>query len=319
VSRSAILSGHGETDAQAPPAAVNPLPVVENRAKRGSIGGDLVEIAAELYHHRDLLYQLTRRDIRIRYKQAVMGFAWAVFMPVVIVLAGLVVRFAMAQVSGSPLVMTEMAGVAVKALPWAFFVGAIGFATPSLVGNMNLVTKIYFPREVLPLSATLAQTFDSAIGAVVLFLALPLMGVALTTGLLWVPPLLLVLFLFTAATCLFLSCANLFFRDVKYIVQVVLTFGIFFTPVLFEPAMFGAVGAQLIMLNPIAPIIEGFRLAVVEGHNLLLPLVETSAAGREILAWSPWYLVSSLVWSVGGLLGSALLFHRSEFIFAEYV
>lgn len=301
-------------------AAGDGAPTVAAKQQRGrSIRTDLAEVVAEVYHHRDLLYQLTRRDIRIRYKQAVMGFGWALLMPVVIVLAGLVVRVAMAQVSGSEIALGEMAGVAVKALPWAFFVGAIGFATPSLVSNMNLVTKIYFPREVLPLSSVLAQGFDSAIGALALLLVLPLLGVTLSPALLWVPVLVALLVLFTAAACLFLSCANLFFRDVKYIVQVLLTFGIFFTPVLFEPAMFGPVGSQLIMLNPLAPMIEGLRLAVVEGHDLLRPLVESGTSGQDIIAWSPWYLLSSLAWGAGGLVASAAIFHRAEFIFAEYV
>lgn len=294
------------------------VPAQEEVERRG-FGEDLREIALDLWHHRDLLMQLTLRDIRIRYKQAVMGLGWAIFMPVVIVLAGLLVRLAMAQVSGGELELAGMAGVAVKALPWAFFVGAIGFATPSLTGNINLVTKIYFPREVLPLSATLAQTFDTLIGAVVLVLVLPFLGVMPSVAWLWAPVLGLLLFLFTAAASLFLSCANLFFRDVKYIVQVLLMFGIFFTPVFFEPAMFGPVGSQLLMLNPLSPMIEGLRLSMVEGHNLLLPLTQTNAAGREVILWTPWYLVSGVLWGVGGLLASALLFHRSEFIFAEYV
>ena len=98
-----------------------------------------------------------------------------------------------------------------------------------------------------------------------------------------------------------------------------MTFGIFFTPVFFDAAMFGAVGVQIAMLNPLAPILEGFRLCIVEGHDLLQPLVQTSAGGAEVLAWTPWYLAYSAAWSVIGLVAAALLFHRSEFVFAEYV
>ena len=284
-----------------------------------SLIGDLRVIAVrEIWRYRELLYQLTLRDIRIRYKQAVMGFAWAVLMPGLIVLAGTLVRFAMAYVGGSAVETREIAGMSVKALPWAFFVGAIGFATTSLTGNLPLVSKIYFPREVLPLSATLAQVFDSAIGAITIAVLLPFLGIHFGPTLLWVPVLAFLIIAFTAGVALFLGCANLFFRDVKYIVQVLLTFGIFFTPVFFEPRMFGPMGARLMMLNPLAPLLEGLRLCVVNGHNLALPLVEITAKG-PVLAWSPWYLVYAAAWALFGTLGCALLFHRSEAVFAEYV
>lgn len=276
------------------------------------------EVLDDLWTYRDLLYQLMRRDIRIRYKQAAMGFAWAILMPLVIVLAGIVVRYAMARLSGSGLEVDHISGMAVKALGWAFFVGGINFSVNSLVGNMNLVGKIYFPREVLPLSAVLAQSFDSSIGAIALFLVLPLLGVTYSWTVLWVPLLVLMLFLFTAAMGLILSCANLFFRDVKYLVQVAVTFGIFFTPVFFEPVMFGSTGGQLMMLNPLSPVLEGLRLAVVEGHNLALPLVETSEGGGS-WTWTPWYLLYGAAVPVALLLGGSLLFHRLEFRFAEYV
>jgi len=210
--------------------------------------------------------------------------------------------------------VTQIGGISVKALPWAFFVGAIGFANTSLVGNANLVGKIYFPREVLPLAAVLAQAFDTTIGAGVLLIVLPFLGAKLSLALLWVPVLAALLFLFTCALALFLSSANLFFRDVKYIVQTVLTFGIFFAPVFYESTMLGPKGAKLVMLNPLSPILEGLRLTVIEGHGLLATL--QTADG--ILVWSPWLLVYSACWSLLGLLGASVLFHRLEFLFAEY-
>ncbi|HEY9479638.1 MAG TPA: ABC transporter permease [Gemmatimonadaceae bacterium] len=287
---------------------------------RRSLIGDLRTIAInEIWRYRELLYQLTLRDIRIRYKQAVMGFGWAVFMPGLIVLAGTLVRFAMAYMGGSKVEMSEIAGMAVKAIPWSFFVGAIGFATASLTGNLSLVSKIYFPREVLPLSSTLAQCFDTSIGTITLAIVLPFLGVHYGLAILWVPLLALLILMFTAATALFISCANLFFRDVKYIVQVLLTFGIFFTPVFFEPRMFGQLGGRLMLLNPLAPLLEGLRLSIVHGHNLATPLVTTAANGASFPAWSPWYLVYSAAWAVLGLVASALMFHRAEAVFAEYV
>jgi ABC-type polysaccharide/polyol phosphate export permease len=275
---------------------------------------DFRDAATELWRFREMLYQLTLRDVRIRYKQAALGFGWALFMPTIIVIAGCLIRFYMVRSSTEALKLTTLAGLSVKALGWSFFVGTVSSATGSLTGNVQLVTKVYFPRAVLPLAATLAHAFDTIIGAAVLLVMLPFLGTHLSRALLWVPLLVLLLFVLTIAASLFLSCANLFYRDVKYIVQVFLTFGIFFTPVFFEPAMLGPELARLSMLNPLAPILEGLRLAIVEGHNLLAPL--TSASG--VVLWTPAYLVYAGVWAVVGLAASATLFHRSEFVFAEF-
>lgn len=274
----------------------------------------------ELIEYRELLFQLTLRDVRIRYKQAVMGFGWALVMPLLVVGAGLLVKIAMAQMSGSQFQAESFAGMTVKALPWTFFVGAIGTATSSLTSNSNLLTKIYFPREVLPGSAVLTQAFDSAIGtlamAAMLFLVIRI-GFSWQT--LWAVPLIVLLFLLTTSAALVLSCANLFFRDVKYIVQVFVTFGIFFTPVLYEPESFGPTGCRLMMLNPLAPLLEGIRLATVQHHNLLWPLVVTSPAGAFVLAWHPAYLLYAVTWALLSFVGAWVLFRRLQFVYAEYI
>ena len=274
----------------------------------------------EVVEYRELLFQLTLRDVRIRYKQAVMGFGWALLMPVLIVGAGFLIKIAMAEMSGSHLQIGSVAAMTVKALPWAFFVGAIGTATSSLTGNGNLLTKIYFPREVLPGSAILAQAFDSAIGTAVLAVVLVVfLGVGVSLQTLWIVPLTVLLFLFTTGAAFALSCANLFFRDVKYIVQVFVTFGIFFTPVLYEPENFGPTGSVFMMLNPLAPLLEGIRLATVEHHNLAYSLVVKSPAGVPILAWHPLYLVYTSAWVLLGSVGAWVLFRRLQFVYAEYL
>jgi ABC-type polysaccharide/polyol phosphate export permease len=284
-----------------------------------SIVADLKCVVHDLIGARDLIYQLTLRDIRIKYKQAAMGFGWAVFMPILVVMAGLLIRYIMAKAAGQALTGALVGGMALKALCWSFFVGAIGLATVSLISNMEMLTKIYFPREVLPFSTLLAQTVDTLIGGAALTLLLPFVGARLTAQLLWVPLLFALLFTFTLAVAVFLSCANLFFRDVKYIVQVLLTFGIFATPVLFEPQMLGQTGGRLLLLNPLSPIMEGFRMSVMDGHNLLYPLHVMLRDGTSFLAWSPWYLLYVAAWAVLALIGSTILFRRAAFAFAEYV
>ena len=318
---SALLMSQPATSSTAPSWPYNTpdddwLPPLRDR--RSAFSDLRFILRDELWRHRGLLYELMRRDIRIRYKQAVMGFVWAVLMPILIVAAGALVRVAMAFVGGTPLVPQEIVGIAMKAVPWSFFVGALGFAINSLTGNANLVTKIYFPREALPLASTLAQAVDSSIGLAALLVVCLVLGVDFGAAALWAPLLLALLFAFTAGSALVVSCANLFFRDVKYIVQVLLSFGIFFTPVFFEPHMFGATGAKLMMLNPLAPILEGLRLSLVYDHNLFSPLIEMTRKG-QVLAWSPWYLVSSASWSIVMLFGGLLVFHRSEAKFAEFV
>ena len=153
----------------------------------------LREIAAELSGYRNLLRQLVIRDLRVRYKQAVLGAAWALFMPALVVLSGMLVRFAMAQMTAGSFDRTTVAALALKGLGWGFFAGAIGMATPSLAANGNLVSKVYFPREMLPIATVLAQGVDTLVGSLLLFALAPWLGVPLSTGLLWVPLLLVLL------------------------------------------------------------------------------------------------------------------------------
>jgi ABC-type polysaccharide/polyol phosphate export permease len=226
----------------------------------------------------------------------------------------------MARLSGEPLQTSILGGMGVKALGWAFFVGALGFATSSLVGNIGLVTKIYFPREVFPLSAVITQLIDSTVGSALLaVLLVGFWGVGISWTSLWAVPLVLLLILLTTGASLLLSCANVFFRDVKYLAQVILSFGIFFTPVFYEPQFFGPTGSLLMMLNPLSPLLEGLRLAIVEHHNLLVPLSVTLAHGPAVVAWHPWYLAYAALWSVFGCLGAWWLFHKLEFVYPEYI
>lgn len=295
------------TDMLPPPAATGPAQ---------SVLGDLRAIADDLVEFRELLVELTLRDIRIRYKQAVMGVFWAILTPLVLLLSGWILRLAFGRLSGETPNDAVMAGLAVKSLGWAFFVGALGFGTASITANLSLVTKTYFPREILPLASVLTQLVDAMIGTVALVLVLPFFGVHLSLGFLWVIPLTLALVMITTGAVLLGSCANVFFRDAKHLVQLVLAFGIFFTPVFFNAADFGPAGLRLTMLNPLAPVLEGLRLAIVQGHNLLTPLASTEGG---MLVWTPWYLGYAAAWAVGLLGGSAVLFHRAERVFAEYV
>src|SRR5882724_9276733 len=144
----------------------------------------------ELIKRRDLLYMIAWREIKIRYKQSVVGFFLAILLPAVVVGAGILVRYGMSALSGKPVSAEAIAGVTVKALLWAFFAGAMRFASTSLIGNSNLVTKIYMPREIFPIAAILSQLIDLGIASLIVAIALWVTGYGRSWELLWVPILL---------------------------------------------------------------------------------------------------------------------------------
>jgi lipopolysaccharide transport system permease protein len=261
----------------------------------------MLQSIRELIARRDLVYILTWREIKIRYKQSVMGLLWAVLMPLVIVCSGVVVRFAFSRLSGAPLALADVTAVAVKAVPWAFVVGAVRFGTNSLITNSNLVTKVYMPRLAFPISAVGAQLLDFVISAVVIVLLLIAVQIGLSIQLLWVPLLIGCLILMTAGFAVILSAASLFLRDVKYLVDIGLTFAIFFTPVFYEASLFGP-WEPVVLLNPISPLLEALTTTVVHHQSPSLPWLGYSFAFTALLC-----------------AGSLAMFAKLEPLFAESV
>lgn len=260
-----------------------------------------MQMIGEIFKYRDLLIMLVKRDIRVRYKQAAMGFLWALFMPIVAVAAGILIKKAMAVVSGQPMELEGIVSLLVKVLPWTFFISAIKFSVQSLVGNSNLITKIYFPREVLPLASILACLFDFAIALVVLTVLLIIVKVGVSVQLLWLPVIFLFLLMFTAGLGFLLSAANLFFRDVKYLVEIILMFGIFFTPVFYQASSFGE-WSIFLMLNPVGSILESINNVVV------LKIAPD-------MFWFAYAGITSVLMFVLGIT----VFHHKEPLFAENV
>ena len=261
----------------------------------------MIQAFKELIKYRDLFYMLTLRDIRIRYKQAAMGFLWAIFMPIVAVAAGILIKQAMAVASGHAVDMLGVVSISVKVLPWTFFISSIRFAVQSLVGNSNLVTKIYFPRAVLPLASVAACLFDLAISVLVLGLILCFVHLGLSIYILWTPLILLFLILFTTGLGLFLAAANLFFRDVKYIVEIILMFGIFFTPVFYDANAFGRFKIFM-LLNPMGSILEALNQVIVLKQ-------------MPDLHWLSYAAVTSVIMFCFGMF----VFHSKEQLFAENI
>jgi lipopolysaccharide transport system permease protein len=255
----------------------------------------------ELLQYQDLLFSLVVRDIRIRYKQAVMGFIWALFMPIVAISAGILIKKAMAVVSGRYIDTLGVVAIAVKVLPWTFFVSSIRFCVMSLIGNTQLVTKIYFPREVLPLASVIACLVDFGIALIFLTVLLTVVQFGVSIYFLFVPLILIFLFLFTYGVGLLLSAANLFYRDVRYVVEIILMFGIFFTPVFYQASTFGN-WSHILMLNPVGSILESLDKAVILKQ-------------MPDLFWLSYAGVASVLTFLIGLF----FFRRFEPLFAEYI
>lgn len=254
----------------------------------------------ELYNYRDLLIMIVRRDILVRYKQSVMGFLWAIFMPTLIVASGVLVRYAYSVSVHKVLDCADIISVAAKSVPWAFLISSIRFSCMSLIGNTNLVTRVYFPKEIFPLAAVLAQFFDLCVAAPFLLVAIAISGQGLTVKLLLVAPLLAIMLVMAIGVGLLVSAGSLFYRDVKYLVEVVLTFAIFITPVFYDLSTMGRVGRWL-LVNPVAPLMEA-----------LAAIVRSQAPN-----WTP--VLYSLAFSVATMIVGYWAFKRAEPLFAERI
>jgi lipopolysaccharide transport system permease protein len=221
----------------------------------------------EVWEYRELLYFLIWRDVKVRYKQAVLGVLWAVLQPVLTMVVFNLVFNKMLQVpyeseDGVPYVIFAYAGL----LPWQLFAGSLSRSGTSLVGNAGLLTKIYFPRLIIPLSAVVAGLVDFAISFVV-FVCL-MVGYGIPFG--WeviVLPALVVLALCTAlAFGLWLSALNVLYRDVAYVIPFLVQLWMFLSPVAYSPDSLSETQQIIYGLNPMAGVIQGFRWALLGGE-----------------------------------------------------
>jgi ABC-type polysaccharide/polyol phosphate export permease len=248
---------------------------------------------------RELSFQMTRRDVVLRYKQTAMGFAWAAFMPLVNTIVFSVVFTRVAHVDTSvPYPIYAYLGL----LAWNFFASALRFATTSLTSNANLVAKVYFPREIFPFSAVAVALIDTLVGATVLVAMMAYYRLPLGWPLLALPLVLAVHVALTAAAALLLSMANLFYRDVKYVFDIVLQVGMFATAVVYPLERVGGRMGALLGLNPLTTIINAYRAVLLE--NAWPPAVPLAAAG---------------VGAFAALAAAWVCFHQSEMRFAENI
>ncbi len=253
-------------------------------------------------NNRELLWAFTTRNIKLKFKKTFFGLLWALFMPVVVVFSGILVKVGLSKYAGRPFDFSQIATILVKSLPWAFFVGGLKRATGSLVGNIGLLTKINFPRAIFPISYILSQLFDFLIAGVIFCVVLCFTDIGTSIHLLWIPWIILFLIMFTTGWGMVLACGNVFYRDVRYIIDVILTFAIFFTPVFYEADMFGKWETHVLILNPVGAMLESIHQAAV-----LHQAPETV-----------WFLYSGAI-SVLILWIGFLVFEKTHPLFAENI
>lgn len=264
----------------------------------------ITQMFREVYDYRELLLAMTYRDIRVKYKQAIMGILWVFFMPLMGVLAGMVVQIGLAYMRNKDVELGNLVSAMVRWLPWMLFTQILGTTAGGILGGMGLASRIYFPRQVIPLSSVLSVLFDFGIslcGVILIILVMPKSPAVASWNLLLLPVLMLINLMMALGLGLIFGSANVFLRDVKYILQVLLQFGVFFTPVLYFVDQFGPVG-QLMLWNPVAPVLEAVAHIVLNGH---IPAH----------LW-PFLGYSTIIAVVLMVIGT-VVFRRTEHLFAE--
>jgi lipopolysaccharide transport system permease protein len=217
---------------------------------------------ADVWRFRELLYILSWRDIKVRYRQTKIGIAWAVLRPMLTMAILLMVfnRFiGLSTGNGQPYAILVFAGQ----LPWMFFSTALSDASNSLLANERLVTKVYFPRIVIPLSSIATSLVDFLISMVLLALIMGFYGVEPTWRLLFLPLYFVLLVLTAMGAGLFISALNVQFRDFRYIVPFIVQFGLYLSPVGYGIERVPEAWQAVFALNPIVGIIDGFRWAIL--------------------------------------------------------
>jgi lipopolysaccharide transport system permease protein len=255
---------------------------------------------AELLRYRELLYFLTWRDIKVRYKQTAIGAAWAILQPLLTMVAFALIfgRFIGVSSDGVPYPLFTY----VALVPWTFFATSINRSGASLVAEAHVISKVYFPRLLVPLSAVLAITVDLAIACVILVGMLAWYGIVPGPALLALPPLLVLLVLASFGIGLWLSALNVKYRDVAHIIPFLTQFGLLLTPVAYASSVVPEQWRVVYALNPMVGVIEGLRWALLGTPTPPYALMFVSVA------------VSLATFGAG-----LVYFHRMEDQFADIV
>lgn len=274
--------------------ATTELPLLVLKPSRGFLRLKL----ADIWEYRELLYFLVWRDVNVRYKQTALGAAWAILQPVMTMLVFSVFfgRLAKMPSDGIPYPVFAFAAL----LPWQLFAYALSESSNSLVTNQNLITKVYFPRLVIPISSVLAGLVDFAVAFVVLLILMLYYGITPTAAIAVLPLFVLLAIVTALAVGLWLSALNVRYRDVRYTIPFLTQFWLFATPVAYPSSLVPARWRPLLGLNPMAGVVDGFRWALLGRSGAPGPLLWVSIAAVVIL-----------------LAGGLMYFRRMEATFAD--
>lgn len=257
--------------------------VITLRPSKGLVGLQL----GNLWHYRELIYFLTWRDILVRYKQTLLGAAWAVINPLInmIVLSIIFGNFAQMSTEGYPRQIFTFSAL----LPWGLFSKAVNDAGRSILSNRNMITKVYFPRLIVPLSSVLGGLLDFAIAFLVLLGMMVFFQVAITTKVLLLPVFILLALVASLGVALWLSALHVNYRDVGYIIPFLTQLLLLITPVAYSASEVPAQWQWLYAMNPMAGVVEGFRWALLGSGNLSWMMLGISTAVALVLLVSGLY------------------------------
>lgn len=275
-----------------------PLPkrklIIEKRSGRFDIDW------SELFEYRELLYTLVEREIKIRYKQTAIGASWVLLQPLIAMLIFTAIFGRMAKMPSDGIWYPAFTLTAL--LPWTYFSQAITRSGASLVSSANLVTKVYFPRILLPLSMVVSPLIDFALSLVLLFVLLLYAGIPLTWKVLTLPLFVLVAMLTALGVGLLLSTANVKYRDVGHAIPFLIQIWMFLSPIVYPVSLVPERWKLLYGLNPMAGVIEGFRWALL-GKSAPDPVV----------------MGASIVMFIGVLIAGFVYFNKMERDFADVI
>jgi lipopolysaccharide transport system permease protein len=254
----------------------------------------------ELWEYRELLYFLTWRDIKVRYKQTVLGAAWAIIQPFFTMVVFSIFFGRLAKVPSDDIPYPIFSYTAL--VPWTFFANGLNQATNSMVSHANLIKKVYFPRLAVPIARVLAGLVDFLLAFIMLLVMMFVYGIMPTANVFWLPLFVLLALVTSLGVGLWLSAMNVQFRDVGYTVPFITQFWLFVTPIAYPSSLLPEPWRTLYGINPMAGVVEGFRWA----------LLGTETAPGLII------LVSSAV-ALTLLVSGAFYFRRMEKTFADVV
>ncbi len=254
----------------------------------------------ELWAYRELLYFLVWRDIKVRYKQTILGASWAIIQPffTMIVFSIFFGKLAKIPSDGIPYPIFSYSAL----VPWAFFANGLNQASTSLVGNANLLKKVYFPRLAMPIASVLGGFVDFVLAFVMLIGMIFYYGMAPTINVVWLPAFLMLAFMTSLGVSLWLSALYVQFRDVRHIIPFLIQIWLFSTPIAYPSSLLSEPWRTIYSLNPMVPVVEGFRWALLG-----------TPTGPNIT------IIFSCLVAVGLLLSGAFYFRRMEKTFADVV